>query len=143
MAKCYQYNASGWFAGEVEDHGLLPNNATHTPPQMQNGYIPRFSGGKWELVENHRGKQGYLNGQPHTIKEYGPLPDGWSTDPPPLTIFEQVQAVQARYQSVLNTLLTALSAANALDDAEDAAVIKAEYAAMLTEMETEIETITG
>lgn len=40
MSKAYQYTADGYFAGEVEDYGLLPNNATAIEPVLQAGFIP-------------------------------------------------------------------------------------------------------
>lgn len=84
MAKVYQYDASGYYVGETEDYGgPLPNNATATAPVQQEGFIPRWMGSTWALVENHKGKQGYLDGQPYTIRDYGPLPAGWSYAPPP------------------------------------------------------------
>jgi hypothetical protein len=39
-------------------------------------------------VEDHKGKDGWLNGEPHKITEYGPLPEGWSDTPPPPTAEE-------------------------------------------------------
>lgn len=93
MAKCYQYNAEGYYAGEAEDYGLLPNNATRTAPVLKEGFVPRWTGKKWEQVENHKGKNGYVNGQPNEIKEYGPLPEGWS-DTPPLPALAEVQAIK-------------------------------------------------
>lgn len=88
MAKAYQYTADGYFAGELEDYGLLPNNATRTAPIVEDGKIPHWTGAAWEQVEDHKGKSGYVNGQPHEVKEYGPLPDGWSETPPPPTTEE-------------------------------------------------------
>ncbi len=89
MATAYQYDASGYFADEIDDYGgPLPNNATRTAPQHQDGYIPRWTGTAWEQVEDHKGEEGYVGGKPHTIKEYGPYPDGWSTTPPPPTLEE-------------------------------------------------------
>jgi hypothetical protein len=88
MANAYQYDASGYFAGEVEDYGLLPNNATNAAPEIQAGYIPHWTGTAWEQVEDHKGLEGYLNGKPYTIKDYGPLPEGWSDTPPPPTLEE-------------------------------------------------------
>ena len=85
MAIAYQYNASGYYVGPIEDYGLLPSNATYTAPTENAGYVPHWTGSAWELVEDHKGKSGYVNGQPHTINEYGPLPDGWSDTPPPLS----------------------------------------------------------
>lgn len=88
MPRCYQYTADGYYAGEAEDYGLLPNNATHTAPTLKKGFVPRWTGKKWEQIEDHKGKSGYVNDQPHEIKEYGPLPNGWSDTPPPPTIEE-------------------------------------------------------
>lgn len=82
MASAYQYTSDGYFAGTVEDYGFLPNNATHTPPKPKDGHIPMWDGEKWTNVENHMGKQGYVNGEPHTVNEYGPLPQGWSATEP-------------------------------------------------------------
>lgn len=93
MVKAYQYDASGYFAGEVEDYGLLPNNATYTLPKLQDGYIPHWNGNAWDLIENHKGKQGYVDGQPYTVKDYGPLPTGWS-DTPPLPTLDEARAAK-------------------------------------------------
>ncbi len=82
MAKCYQYTADGYYAEEIEDYGLLPNNATYTAPELQEGHIPRWNGKTWEQVENHQGEEGYVDGKSYTIKGYGPYPDGWSDTPP-------------------------------------------------------------
>ena len=105
MSKAYQYTAEGYFAGEVEDYGLLPNNSTRTTPELQTGFIPRWNGEGWEQVEIHKGVEGYLNGEPHEVKEYGPLPDGWSDTPPPPTIeelFDMLRSVRdARISAVL------------------------------------------
>ena len=88
MTKAYQYDASGYFVEAVEDYGLLPNNATRTAPKPQDGYIPRWNGNQWEQIEDHKGQEGYVDGKPFTIKEYGPLPDGFNKFPPPPTLEE-------------------------------------------------------
>ena len=93
MPTAYQYDASGYYVGEGEDYGLLPNNSTHTaPPAQQDGHIPHWTGGTWEQVENHKGTRGYVDGKPHTVIAYGPLPDGWSDTPPPPTMEEEARA---------------------------------------------------
>lgn len=105
MAKAYQYDASGYFVGEVDDYGLLPNNATHTPPDLKDGSIPRWNGTAWEQVEDHKGKEGFVDGKPYTIKEYGPLPEGWSDTPPPPTLDEakaaKIAAIDAQTSSAI------------------------------------------
>lgn len=108
MTKAYQYDDSGYFAGETEDYGLLPNNATYTPTETQDGFIPRWTGAAWEQVENYKEREGYLDGQPHTIREYGPLPEGFSDTPPPPTFEEAVTAklgeVMGGYSSAFRPL---------------------------------------
>lgn len=83
MAKAYRFFVpSGYFAGEVEDHGLQPSNSTYEVPKHIKGFVPRWTGKEWEQVENHKGKTGYLNGEPYIIKEFGPLPDSWDKNAP-------------------------------------------------------------
>ncbi|WP_298998189.1 phage tail protein [uncultured Desulfovibrio sp.] len=113
MAKCYQYTADGYFAGETEDYGLLPNNSTRTAPTIVEGKIPRWTGKKWEQVEDHKGKSGYVNGQPYEIKEYGPLPKGWSDTPPPPSLSD---AQAAKAASIVAAHETALAGAIAMSD---------------------------
>lgn len=110
MSKCYQYTADGYYAGEAEDYGLLPNNATHTAPTLKKGIVPCWTGKKWEQIEDHKGKRGYVNGQPHEIKDYGPLPAGWSDTPPPPPLAEVQSAKRAEinrgYESALTWVLS-------------------------------------
>lgn len=111
MAISYQYTADGYEAGEVEDYGLPPNNSTRDPwPPAKKGFIRRRVGAKWIYVEDHKGKNGYVNGQPHEIKEYGPLPDGWSDTPPPPTLTDvqtaKRQEINSGYQSALRWVLS-------------------------------------
>lgn len=110
MATAYQYNADGYFVGEVEDYGLLPNNATHTQPAFTEGFIPRWTGAAWEQVVNMKGRSGYLNGQPYAITEYGPAPDGWSETPPLPTLADaqttKRQQINAGFDSALTASLT-------------------------------------
>lgn len=105
MAKAYQYTADGYFAGEVDDFGILPNNATHTAPTLKKGFIPCWDGEKWGQVEDHKGETGYVNGQPYTINEYGPLPDGWSDTPPPPTIEELFDRLRSFRDARINAVL--------------------------------------
>lgn len=107
MPIAYQYTADGYFAGEVDDYGLLPNNATRTAPTVVKGKIPHWDGKKWVQIEDHKGTSGYVNGQPHTINEYGPLPDGWSDTPPPPPLVEVKAAKQAEIASAFNAAMSA------------------------------------
>ena len=107
MAKAYQYTADGYFAGEVEDYGLLPNNATSTAPTFKKGFVPCWDGGKWVQVEDHKGKEGYVDGNPYTIKDYGPLPKGWSDTPPPPPLADAKASKQAEISSAFNAAMSA------------------------------------
>lgn len=63
---------------------LIPAHSTVSPPpDADSGRVVCWDGAQWVQVEDHKGKRGYLNGKPHTITEYGPLPEGWSDTPPP------------------------------------------------------------
>ncbi len=78
---CYCFTSDGYYAGADSDHGeSLPHNATYTLPELVDGFIPHWDGGKWEQVENHKGRKGYVNGVYTEIKEYGPLPEGWTAE---------------------------------------------------------------
>lgn len=102
MAKAYQYYLpEGYYAGSVEDRGLLPGNSTYDAPDIIEGYIPRWTGSAWEQVEDHKGEEGYLDGQPHTIKDYGPVPDCWSTTPPPPTTEEKAAQMRAQRDGLI------------------------------------------
>ena len=102
MSIAYQYDANGYFVGAGEDYGYLPNNATYVAaPQAQTGHVLRWNGSAWEQVESHKGEHGYLNGQPHTIINHGPYPDGWSATPPPLTAEELAAAARATRAGLL------------------------------------------
>lgn len=108
MAKAYQYTTDGYYADIIEDYGLLPSNATHTmPPEPLPGHVLRWTGGDWEQVEDHKGAQGYVNGQPCTITEYGPLPEGWSDAPPPPPLDE---AREIKRHEILTGFDAAMSA---------------------------------
>ena len=85
---------------------VAPVNALRgEKPTAKTGFWPAEKNGKWEDIEDHRGMEGYLNGQPHTIEEYGPLPNGWSDNPPPLTteeLFDHLRGQRgARISAVL------------------------------------------
>lgn len=107
MATAYQYDAEKIFVGEIEDYGLLPNNATYTAPDIEEDKVARWTGNGWEQIENHKGKSGYLNGQPHTITAYGPLPAGWSDTPPPPAIEEAQAAKRSEIASDFNSAMSA------------------------------------
>lgn len=61
---------------------VLPANGYLDAPVITDGCVAKRVNGAWVDVENHVGEKGYVNGVPTEIKEYGPLPEGWSLTPP-------------------------------------------------------------
>ena len=110
MSIAYQYTADGYYAGPIEDYGLLPHGATRMAPDIRDGFVPRWTGAAWEQVEDHRGKTGYVNGQAVELREPGPLPDGWSDTPPPPSLTDakvsKAAAVRRAYDAALTATLT-------------------------------------
>lgn len=64
---------------------LIPAHSTEiAPPETSEHEAAVWNGTTWEVVEDWRGREGYVNGEPTTIKELGALADGWSdTSPEP------------------------------------------------------------
>ena len=133
MTKIYQYTADGYYAGEAEDYGLLPNNATYTAPPAQpwNHVWPRWAGDAWELVEDHRERaEPYFpaefaqeateywlpadgdnwQSQPRTVKKPGPLPEDASLTRPEKPVSavrnEKLREIDAGYEAALAAALT-------------------------------------
>ena len=102
MVIAYQYTTDGYFAGSMEDYGLLPHNATPVQPVFKEGYVPCWNGNTWEQVEDHKGKEGYVNGEPFAVAAYGPLPEGWSETPPPPTPKAQRELLSTAIQTHLD-----------------------------------------
>lgn len=106
MTVVYQHDADGYFVGKTEAYGgLLPHGCLNEAPEEAEDCIPRFNGLEWELVENHKGKKGFLpDGSACEITAYGPLPEGWSETPPLPSAAQAAQqardALRARRKSV-------------------------------------------
>lgn len=95
----YNYNNSGVYLGvseampnplEVGEY-LIPAKATTTaPPSVGVDEVAVFdtASDTWTIVENHIGKEGYLNDEPYTVMELGALPLGFTVEKP-LAVFKQ------------------------------------------------------
>ena len=133
MDKAYQYTADGYYAGEIDDYGLLPNNATRTPPALKEGFVPRWTGKEWEQVEDHKGKSGYVNGMPTEIKEYGPLPEGWSDTPPAPTTEELFDMLRSFRDGRISAVLWMRERhADELELGKEISLTPEQYTALLT-----------
>ena len=89
---------------------VLPANGHWDAPIFEDGKIPQRVNGAWVNRPNHVGQEGYINGVATKIKEYGPLPEGWSTTPPSPTLMD-VKAKKRRdidigFDSALTASLT-------------------------------------
>lgn len=113
MKKAYMYESEGepFFKEEVpcqrdpveskikgEDVWLLPANCTfEKPPQAEEGYVILFKQDKWKKLRNLKGKQYWLAGEghydaPHTMEDYGELPEGATLERPEMTADEKAKA---------------------------------------------------
>ena len=82
-----------------------PDNASRTePPEPGEGEWPAWGGQGWILVEDHRGKKGWVDGSPYEVKDFGPLPDGWTDEQPPPTPEQQREAQRAAILAALDEL---------------------------------------
>lgn len=84
---------------------MLPANALQgSTPTSKAGYHPGEKNGKWIQIEDHRSEEGYLDGQPHTISDFGPYPDGWTTTPPQPSAEEQAEQRRQEIRSRLSAI---------------------------------------
>lgn len=104
----YCYNADGYYthteyctadplesAYQGRDVFVLPADACLDAPVIAKGCVAQRANGAWVDVENHIGETGFVNGVPTEIKEYGPLPEGWSATPPVPTAEQLFSALRA------------------------------------------------
>lgn len=80
MPIAYIYDNKSYYLSKLEDYNIKPISSTYVKPEIVDGYIPKWNGKEWEQVENHKGLFGYIDGMPVVIKEYGPLPEGFTTE---------------------------------------------------------------
>ena len=90
-------------ACQGRDIWLVPANACLDAPEIVAGHISRRINGQWIQVENHRGEKGYVDGRPYTMMDYGPYPDGWSTEPPLPTVDELFARLRAARDTQLRS----------------------------------------
>ena len=91
MKKCipiYYFDEDGIFLGTFEGlaGGLPPDNGTYTAPPSPvpegNAWKINDSRDGWIQIEDHRGREGYVDGEWLRIEKAGPLPGEWSDEPP-------------------------------------------------------------
>jgi hypothetical protein len=83
MAIVAQTDSNGYFIGLEEDYGEdMPAGCVSKLPEDRAGFVARWieNENDWEYIEDHRGIEGYIKGEPFTIKEPGPLPEGFTVE---------------------------------------------------------------
>ena len=76
-------------------------------PFAPKGFWPGFTANGWILIEDYRGKAGWVNGEAVTINDFGPLPEGWSDEfmLPPLTPEEKLWTMQYTFLDAIQQRL--------------------------------------
>ena len=100
----YQYDNDGFLIGPYPERDIIPCDCfRECPPKitLDGEDIPqwykyrRTGSGRFELVQDHRGREGYLNGESYTVKKWGPLPEGWSESAFPSNLEEAKNKARA------------------------------------------------
>ena len=106
---------------EANPASLPPVDATRIAPQMKDGFRPCWDGEKWIQVEDFRGRKGWLGREELTIGNLGPLPDGWSDEPPEPTPQEKsIARSEAIKAELLNLDLASIRPLRGIGNGEDA-----------------------
>lgn len=116
----YCYNSDGYYThteyctvdpleSDAQGHDVLvlPANACLDAPVIAKGCVAKRVNSAWVNVENHTGEKGFVNGVATTIKEYGPLPEGWSATPPPPELADVQAAKRAEINAGFDAAMTA------------------------------------
>lgn len=82
----HYFDEQGVYTGSlpVGREEFPPRNALRCNLPQKEGYWPVVNAAHdgFVLVEDHRGQEGWVNGEQTRITEVGPLPEGWSDTPP-------------------------------------------------------------
>lgn len=135
MTKAWKYVLPhGYLIGAIETYGHKVINTVFVEPEEREGFWPRWpvenpQATDWEYVENHKGKEGYVDGKPYKVLDYGPLPKGWSDTPPPPPP-PTPDELEAQFSTLVTTRLNAFAAQRQYDDISSArlAALSAEFA---------------
>ena len=136
----------------------LPYHVTRDDPLFSDlsAQYPNLQAGTADvdgvMMEDHRNETGYVNGEPFMIADFGPYPDGWSTEAPPEDQYNTERtAVALKYTAPWNGetggILTCMQTlmVSALckipQDAGEIAAIARRYAAGQQSMYAELDSI--
>lgn len=83
----HYFDGNGVYTGSAPAHddSLPPANAVRNAPPSRPGFWPVLDAGsgEWTLLEDHRGREGWVGGVHTVVAALGPLPEGWSDAAPP------------------------------------------------------------
>lgn len=141
--KVYQYDNNGYYIGETTAYKIngtvsMPHNTTAVAPEIKEGFIPKWNDEAWEQVENHKGETGYVNGVYTEIKYFGPLPEGWSNEPPKPEVDETAERINElkRYLSDTDYIVVKMAESDMAKETWLALPENQKYAEVLTQRES-------
>ena len=120
-----------------------PFDGTEVPPVFEDGKHPYWTGKKWEQEENHKGKCGYLGGEPYIINEYGPPPEGFSETPPLPSLEEAIQLTVTEIMVRYSAAFAPVDAAYPANEREGWTIQLEEARAVLEDENAETPTLTA
>lgn len=93
-------------------HSMPANPGTVPPanalrgdkPTAKDGFWPCAQEGGWVNMEDHRGRQGWVDGEPVSITVLGPLPGRWREESPEKTDTEKAVERKAKIESALSDI---------------------------------------
>lgn len=101
----HYFDENGAYTGSApaNDGTVAPENALRLPPPRQDGYWPVLNSScdGWELMEDHRGLRGWIDGRYGVVTTLGPLPDDWREDTPEE---EEQASIEQQRQSAYGAL---------------------------------------
>ena len=105
----HYFDADGVYAGSAPaNEGTLPPDcALRVAPPAREGHWPVLNAARdgWDLVEDHRGEKGWLDGSPATIHAPGPYPPGWQAlQPGPAAATDPKALRKAAFQAEADPL---------------------------------------
>jgi len=115
----------------TEGEFLIPRGGVVvSPPVPIKGFVEVWDGEGWTLVEDHRGKIGWVGGVPTVVDSFGPLPPGWSDDPQ-ISEPEMLSVTPRQMRLALLSLGITPAMIESMLEGNDAALIEWEYASMI------------
>lgn len=125
----YYFAESGEYtmATEAYQDALPPPDALRVAPAFAEGYWPVVTESRdgWIMLEDHRGEEGWVDGERVAITVLGPLPEGWMATPPEVIVPEEEIAAQKANSLLYSASLKTQAETFEFTDAELAIIGKA------------------